>query len=142
MDILKVIGALKKGRTTSEFVVAVVGTILTGGVGLGVIDFTPDQIQAVTAGVGEATETVTALKQADITLAEALIHIVGLIVGGHIMATYIKSRGDAKSAQMLAIAKTMIGKLDKVDLDVDKPLKPEDDLGPAVTLNEEEKKNE
>ena len=117
MDIGKIIGligTMKKGRTTSEFVTTIIGGLLMGGVGTGLIDFTPDQMQAVTANVGDAVQTVTALKQADITMAEALIHIVGLIMGGHIVSTYIKSRGDSKAAHYLAMAKAVAAKIEEL----------------------------
>lgn len=107
MDLLKLVGMAKKGRTTSEFVTMIIAGLFTGGISTGLLDFSPDTVQAVSQAVGQGVETVQAVQGGELSTIDGLIRIVGLVVGGQVVSSYIKSRGDGKSAHVMAIAQAM-----------------------------------
>lgn len=123
MDITKTLGVLKKGRTTSEFVAMVIAGLFAGLSSLGMLDISKETIDSVATGVGEAVSTYQASKTGSVSVIDGLIRIVGLIVGGNVVSSYIKSRGDAKSSQALAVAKSLLLQAEKEQLKLDEPKK-------------------
>lgn len=85
----------KPGRKTSEFVLTVTTAIISGSIGLGIID--PQLIEFGT----QALETVQNSSNTDSIqgITDAVFKIVALVVGGNVVSNYTKSRGAAKQGK-------------------------------------------
>jgi hypothetical protein len=103
---------MKKGRTTSEFASMIVGGVFTMGVASGIIDLSPEQVELATTNVVEGAGVIKSVTQGSGGIIDGLMRIVALIVGGQLASNYIKSRGNAKSAQAMVAVKGAMKELE------------------------------
>lgn len=84
---------IKPGRKTSEFALTVGTTVLYGAIGLGIID--PQLIEFGTQAM-QTVQDVAASGNPLQAATDAVFKLVALVMGGHAVASYSKSRGAAK----------------------------------------------